>query len=54
MNWSNYGKNGWVIDHIRPCASFDLGKETQQYECFHYTNLQPLWYIDNIKKGDKY
>ena len=51
MNWSNYGD--WHIDHIRPCASFDLTDEAQQRECFHYTNLQPLWAVDNLMKSDK-
>ena len=53
MNWENYGRNGWHIDHIRPCAGFDLTKKKQQKICFHYTNLQPLWEADNIRKGDK-
>jgi hypothetical protein len=53
MNWGNYGRNGWHIDHILPCASFDLTKKKQQKICFHYTNLQPLWEADNIRKGDK-
>jgi hypothetical protein len=53
MSWENYGKNGWHIDHIKPCASFDLTKPQQQRLCFHYSNLQPLWAIDNIKKSDK-
>jgi hypothetical protein len=51
MNWNNYGK--WHIDHIKPCASFDLTDIEQQKICFHYTNLQPLWAIDNIKKSNK-
>lgn len=51
MTWENYGLYGWHIDHIKPCASFDLKDPKQQAECFHYTNLQPLWAIDNIKKG---
>ena len=41
------------IDHIRPCASFDLSDPKQQKMCFHYTNLQPLWAVDNLKKGAK-
>jgi hypothetical protein len=53
MNWENYGLKGWHIDHIVPCASFDLTKEEEQRKCFHYTNLQPLWWMDNIKKSDK-
>jgi len=51
MSWDNYGE--WHIDHIIPCASFDLTKEVEQRKCFHHSNLQPLWAIDNIKKGDK-
>lgn len=54
MNWENYGKHGWHIDHIRPCASFDLSDPEQQRQCFHYTNLQPLWAADNIRKGAKW
>ena len=50
MTWKNHG--AWHIDHKRPCASFDLTKESEQRICFHYTNLQPLWGIDNIKKAD--
>ena len=52
MNWSNYGKNGWVIDHIIPCASFDLTDIEQQKKCFNYKNLQPLWNADNESKSD--
>jgi hypothetical protein len=52
MSWGNYGRRGWHIDHIRPCASFDLSDPEQQKQCFHWTNLQPLWADDNIKKSD--
>ena len=51
MTWDNYGK--WHIDHIKPCSSFDLTCPIQQKLCFHYSNLQPLWAIDNLKKQDK-
>ena len=51
MSWDNHGK--WHIDHIRPCASFDLTDSEQQKQCFHYTNLQPLWAKDNLSKGSK-
>lgn len=55
MNWENhgYGDNCWHIDHILPCASFDLTKEADQRKCFHYSNLQPLWQSDNLSKSDK-
>jgi len=53
MGWDNYGVNGWHIDHIIPCASFDLTDPDQQRQCFHYTNLQPLWAEDNLRKSDK-
>jgi len=39
------------IDHIRPCASFDLTDPEQQRECFHYTNLQYLPAKENMSKG---
>jgi len=51
MTWDNYGE--WHVDHIRPCASFDLSDAEQQKKCFHYTNLQPLWKEDNLRKGNK-
>lgn len=51
MTWSNIGKFGWHIDHVKPCASFDLTDPHQQKACFHYTNLQPLWWRDNLSKG---
>ncbi len=54
MTWNNYGFYGWHIDHIRPCCSFDLSKAEEQRKCFHYTNLQPLWAKENLKKGGKY
>ncbi len=53
MSWSTYGYRGWHIDHIIPCASFNLSDPVQQKECFHYTNLQPLWWRDNISKGSR-
>lgn len=53
MSWEKYMEGGIHIDHIRPCASFDLTDPAQQKECFHYTNLQPLWELDNLVKGAK-
>ena len=51
MTWGNYGWDGWHIDHIKPCAEFDLTDPAQQRICFHYTNLQPLWKDENFEKG---
>lgn len=54
MTWDNYGVDGWTIDHIKPCSLFDLSKPEEQKICFHYTNLQPLWWKDNRSKGVTY
>lgn len=51
MSWENYGE--WHVDHIKPCDSFDLTDPEQQRACFCWTNLQPLWRLDNIRKGTK-
>ena len=52
MSWDN--RSEWHIDHIRPCASFDLTDIKQQKQCFHFSNLQPLWAHENLKKSDKW
>ncbi len=52
MTWSNQGRGGWSIDHIRPCSSFDLTDPEQQLKCFHFTNLQPLWELENQIKSN--
>lgn len=52
MSWDNYGE--WHIDHIRPCASYDLSNENARRECFNWKNLRPLWASENIQKGAKY
>jgi len=51
MTWEN--RSQWHIDHIVPLALFDLKDIGQQLAAFHYTNLRPLWAIDNHKKGAK-
>ena len=67
MTWKNHKVDGWHIDHVIPCSSFDLTDPAQQLKCFHYTNLQPLWstrdiamsygedpeYVGNLEKADK-
>lgn len=54
MTWENYGFYTWHIDHIRPCASFDLSDPEQQKICFNYKNMQPLWAHENLSKHAKY
>ncbi len=51
MTRENYGRGGWDVDHIKACAKFDLTDPAQQRECFHWSNLQPMEHIANIKKG---
>lgn len=53
MTWENYGTKGWHIDHIRPLSSFDLTDPEQARAACHYTNLQPLWWHENVRKSDK-
>ena len=54
MNWDNYGRDGWHVDHFRPCASCDLNDEEQQLVCFNWRNLAPLDSFENYSKGDNY
>ena len=49
MTWENHGK--WHIDHIIPCSSFNLVDPAEQLKCFNYTNLQPLWAHENLRKS---
>ena len=53
MTLENHGQV-WHIDHIRPCASFDLSDKAQAAACFHYSNLQPLFAEENLAKSDSF
>ena len=48
MTWDNHGE--WHVDHIKPLISFDLTDRRQILKAIHYSNLQPLWAIDNQRK----
>jgi hypothetical protein len=50
MSWENYGE--WHIDHRRPVSSFKLPEQAR--ECWSLANLQPLWAVDNLKKGNRH
>ena len=54
MTWENWKHDGWHIDHIKPLSKFDLTDPVQFKEAVHYTNLQPLWWNENLKKRDKW
>ncbi len=53
MSWDNYSKDGWHVDHVIPLASFDLTNRAEFLKACNYTNLQPLWAEENLKKGKK-
>ncbi len=50
MNWNNQGTY-WHLDHIIPISSAKT--EEDVYRLNHYTNFQPLFWIDNLKKSNK-
>jgi len=50
MTWENYGKV-WHIDHIFPIACYDMRSESDRCKAFHYTNLQPMFAKENMRKG---
>lgn len=49
MTWENYGK--WHLDHIKPLCQAKDNDEALLLN--HYTNLQPLWAEDNLRKNRK-
>lgn len=52
MTWQNFGE--WELDHVKPCASFDLTLPEQVFECFHWSNFQPLWKSENRQKSSRW
>ncbi len=51
MSWDNHSMEGWHVDHIKPLHEFDLYDNEQFKEAAHYTNLQPLWWWQNLEKN---
>jgi len=51
MTWENYGFRGWHMDHKIPLSSAKTQEELEKL--FHYTNIQPLWWYDNLSKKNK-
>lgn len=58
MKWSNYGgMNGWCLDHIIPRYLFKNRGDINSSDfkkCWSLSNLQPLWWRENVLKGKKY
>jgi hypothetical protein len=55
MHWGNYGnkKGQWSCDHVMPFAIFDLSKPEHQRRVCHFSNLRPMWHVENMKKHAK-
>lgn len=51
MTWENWKKFGWHIDHVIPLSSFNLANKEELLKAVHYTNLQPMWWFENLSKG---
>ena len=49
LSWEN--RHEWHIDRVIPISSAKTEEEVIRLN--HYTNLQPLWAVDNLKKRDK-
>lgn len=52
MTFKNHGEV-WHIDHVIPCSQFNLTIDSEQQKCFHWTNMQPLYASDNLRKSNK-
>lgn len=52
MTFDNHGLYSWHLDHIKPLRLAKSAKDV--IELNHYSNFQPLWAEDNLKKAGKY
>lgn len=55
MNWDNWGRgrDKWHIDHIIPLSRIDLSNREEFLKACNYSNMQPLWAIENHRKGNR-
>ena len=55
MNWANYGRNGWEVDHVIPKSAYNYSDASHVdfQRCWSLNNLQPMWAHDNNSKGNK-
>lgn len=53
MTWDNWSYKGWHIDHIKPLSLFDLNNRGEFLKACHYTNMQPMWSMENHIKGNR-
>lgn len=51
MTWGNWSLRGWHVDHIKPLAAFNLLDREQVLQAVNFSNLQPMWASENIRKG---
>jgi hypothetical protein len=54
MSWNNWSYKGWHIDHSKPLSLFNLEDREQFLKACHYTNMQPMWSMENHIKGNRY
>ena len=52
MTWKNNTIRGWHVDHIKPLDKARTPEDVEKL--MHYTNLQPMWMEENIRKSNKY
>lgn len=51
MSWDNHGLKTWHLDHIVPLDKFDLTNPEEFKKACHYTNIQPMYATENLRKS---